>query len=165
MKILIFICFLAISSSLFSQNGNGSGNDFTVVVTGGDWVPIILEQDITAAGNDYNQDYNSISKQTTITITSTFQNRQFIVSIYKVDNIPSWPSGLDLQITRTYSSNLTAPQPPPQPIPDYSGPLSFSIGGSKTNQMSFEYKIRGISVLLPVAFYTTTIFFTVTMMQ
>jgi hypothetical protein len=163
MKNLIFICFLAISSSLFSQNGNG----FTVAVTGSDWAPIILEQDITKAGDDYNLDYNSISKQTTITITSTFQNKQFIVSIYKEDNTPSWPSGLDLQITQTYSSNLTtaSPPPPPQSIPDYSGPLlSFSIEGSKTNQMSFEYKIRGISVLLPVALYTTTIFFTVTMM-
>lgn len=172
MNKLIFICFLAISSNLFSQ-GNGNGDSFTVTVNNGNMVNITIPiNDITEAGNDYyNKDYeNDLGSQTEISISSTFQNQLFTVTINRGDDDPAWPLGfpdLDLQMKVSSSSSLISPAYQPfKSIPYNNGGLSqfsFDIGGNKKNQMIFNYKIKGISVLLPVNTYKTTIFFTVMM--
>lgn len=149
MKKLIFICFLAISNSFFGQ-GN---NNFTVNVNSS-WIKSILASDIIEAGNDYNLDYfTDDSDRTIVTISSNWQNKNFNVYISKNDDV--WDPILDLQIRQVGIGQGFVT------IPDNINSLYFSIKGSKKNIMTLEYKIKGISVLLPVQPYTTTIVFTV----
>lgn len=153
MKKLFFICFLVISKSLFGQGNGNNSNNFTVNVIGS-WMQSIPASDIIEAGNDYNLDYFSNDfDQTKVTISSNWQNKNFNVYISKNDGV--WDPILDLQIRQVgIGQNFVT-------IPDTIGSLYFSIIGSKENIMTLEYRIKGISVLLPVQPYTTTIVYTV----
>lgn len=162
MKNLIFIAFLFISSSMFGQ-----GIDITA--TGG-WMNNISPSDISEAGNDYPTAYTSNVNQTLLTIIPKNYNK--LIYVYVTRSDIAWHNNLTLKIRRTSNGTnnnntinggliyqtITNAQPPssaPSPVT----PL-FICEGPFIN-LAIQYEITGISVLLPVQSYATTIIFTV----
>lgn len=161
MKNLFFIAFLVISGSLFGQG-------IDVTVTGG-WVNNISPSDISDAGNDYPIAYTSNINQTLLTIIPKNYNKLIYVYVTRSDIV--WHNNLTLKIRRTSNGTnnnntinggllyqtITNAQPPSN-APSAITPL-FTCEGPFIN-LSFQYEITGISVVLPVQSYATTIYFT-----
>jgi hypothetical protein len=162
MKNLIFITFLVISNSLFSQG-------IDIIVTGG-WMRNISPSDISEAGNDYPITYTSNTNQTLLTITPKNYNKTIYVYVTRSDI--AWNTNLTLKIRRTSNgtnnniniaegliyqtiTNTSPPLSAPSPVT----PL-FTCNGPFIN-IPLQYEITGISVLLPVQSYSTTIYYTV----
>lgn len=160
MKNLTFIIFLAFSTTLLSQ-------DFTFTVAG-NWMNTISPSDIIEAGNDYPTSYESNTNQTLLSITPTSNGKTLYVYVTRSDI--KWHNDLILQIKRNTSGNnssvsgdtmyqvITNASPPsntPSPLATL-----FTCKGAVTS-MNLQYKITGISVLLPVDSYSTTITYTV----
>lgn len=160
MKNLIFICFLAISGSLFSQG-------IVFNVTGGNWSPFI---NISEAGEDYPIHYESSSSKTLLTIDP--QNKIKDIYVYVTRSDIAWNNNLTLKIRRTSNgtnnninifggliyqtiTNTSPPSTAPSPVTHL-----FICNGSFIN-IPLQYEITGISVLLPVQSYSTTIYYTV----
>ena len=152
MKNFTLIVFILISNVLFSQSVSVSGS----------WIKTISASDITEAGKDYVGTYTSSTTQTKISIDPRRKNNTTVISIRKDDG--DWHEDLNLQIKRINNG-----------IKDTSGGLEFQsitdIGADffktkgKKENVPLQYRINGISVLLPVLLpvqeYTTTIIFTV----
>lgn len=163
MKNLIFISFLVISNSLFGQ-----GIDVTVA---GGWVNNISSSDISEAGNDYPTTYVSNLNQTLLTIIPKNYNKQIYVYVTKSDI--GWHNNLTLKIRRTSNGTYTNSEiirggdifqiitdaQPPSNAPSQVTPLFISNGPFLN--IPLQYEISGISVLLPVQSYATTIIFTI----
>lgn len=154
MKNLIFICFLVISNSLFSQ-----GVDVTVT---GNWMKNIAASDISEAGNDYPSSYTSNNNQTVMTINPKNWRKTTYVSVGKSDI--AWNAALTLKVRRTANGT--------NGNNNISGGLSFQTITNNYDTDFFncsdyhtliplQYQITGISVLLPVQSYSTTIYYTV----
>ncbi len=154
MKNFIFIIFIAISNCLFGQHA-------AVSVTGS-WDKSFNELDITDEGNDYAGTYESMAAQTVITITSNNQHKPITVYVNKkIDVTGEWHPNLDLQIKRTDNNNNNSTGGLAfQTITDNNSVFFYTKGWE--NKVPIQYRINGISVLLPVQDYTTTIYFTVT---
>lgn len=153
MKNLIFTAFLIISNTMFSQNIN--------ITVAGSWMETINASDISEAGNDYPAAYTSNANQTSMTITPVNNNKLIYVLVNKTDI--AWHNNLNLKIKRT--SNGTNGNTSInggiifQTITNINTNF-FTCTGPFTN-LPFQYEITGISVLLPVQNYSTTIMFTV----
>lgn len=162
MKNLIFIAFLVISGSLFAQG-------IDVTATGG-WVNNISPSDISNAGNDYPTAYTSNANQTLLSINPKNYNK--LIYVYVTRSDIAWHNNLILKIRRTsngtnnnntinggllYQTITNAPAP--SSAPSAVTPL-FTCEGPFIN-LSLQYEITGISVVLPVQSYSTTIYFTV----
>ncbi|PKP14234.1 MAG: hypothetical protein CVU08_01160 [Bacteroidetes bacterium HGW-Bacteroidetes-3] len=157
MKNLIFIAFLFISNGIYSQKDK--------LTVSGDWSKIITASDISDAGNDYQSSFVSLANQSLITISPGGNSNNYVninVRVHKEDN--AWHNNLNLKIRRT--SNGTNGNA------IISGGLSFqTITGVATTLFSctgnhtlvpLQYEILGVSVLLPVQTYSTTVVFTIT---
>lgn len=152
MKNFTLIVFILFSNVLFSQSIN--------VETRRGWSKTISVSDITEAGNDYVGTYVSSDKQTEITIDPRRKNNTTVISIRKEYDSGDWHPNLNLQIKRTDINNS-----------DSNGGLLFQTitdmdafffnTEGKQEDVPLQYRINGISVLLPVQDYTTTIIFTV----
>lgn len=138
-----------ISNCLFSQNIDVSGR----------WNERIRASDITEAGNDYVGTYESDPDETVITIEAKNKNKTITVLIRKEDDPGDWHSNLDLQIRRTDNNNNSNGGTSFQTITDFDSVFFYTKG--KKNTVPIQYRIKGISVLLPVQDYTTTIIYTV----
>lgn len=162
MKNLIFIAFLAISMNLFGQ-----GIDITVT---GNWMKTIAASDISEAGNDYPTAYASNVNQTLLTINPKNYSKWIYVYVTRSDI--AWHNNLTLKIRRTsngtngntsinggliYQTITNAL--PPSSAPSSVTPL-FTCTGPFIN-IPLQYEITGISVVLPVQSYSTTIMYTV----
>jgi|OpeIllAssembly_1097287.scaffolds.fasta_scaffold01503_4 hypothetical protein len=156
MKNLFFIAFLVISNSLFGQ-----GIDITV--TGG-WVNNISPSDISEAGNDYPTPYTSTINQTLLTIIP--KNYKKLIYVYVTRSDIAWHNNLTLKIRRTSNgtnnNNTINGGLLYQTITSAPSPVTtlFTCEGPFIN-LSFQYEITGISVVLPVQSYATTIMYTV----
>lgn len=153
MKNLIFITFLIISYSLFGQ-----GFDMTVT---GNWTRTINASDISEAGDDYPTTYSSNLNQTLLTIDPKNKNKPFVVFVHKEDII--WSAALTLKIRRT--SNGTNGNSTISNGIDYQAiTINDSYFFTCKDLVTFvplQYEITGISVLLPVQTYSTSVIFTV----
>ncbi len=148
----MLIVFLIISNFLFSQS--------IKVETRRGWIETIPVSDILEAGNDYVGTYISANNQTEITINPRKKNNTTIVFIRKEYVFGDWHPNLDLQIRRTDTGNG-----------DSSGGTSFQtitdnnavffLTNGQQRKVPIQYRINGISVLLPVQDYTATIIYTV----
>lgn len=153
MKNLIFIFFLVISNSLYSQAIN-----ISVV---GNWMKTINASDISEAGNDYPSSYASNIDQTKITINPKNLSKTIVVYVHKEDI--AWNAALTIKIRRT--ANGTNGN-----INIAGGLIYQAITNNDANFFTckgyhtfvpLQYEITGISVVLPVQSYSTLIMFTV----
>jgi hypothetical protein len=163
MKILIFITFLVVSNNLFGQRV-----DFAVT---GSWMKTISPSDISEAGNDYPSAFESNLNQTLLSIYPN--NKNFPVYVYVTRSNDNWHDNLILKVKRngngtTTNTNISSgslsyhlipnAQPPsgrPTAVPSF-----FTCYEDFVN-IPLQYEITGISVLLPVKSYSTTITYTV----
>lgn len=158
MKNFILIVFLLISNCLFSQS----------IVVKGSWIwppQINWISDLTEAGNDYIGTYESDLNETEISLDSGQGNRKrwLVVNIHKEINPSDWHPNLELQLRRTSGGtnsnfNIYNGESFQTVTDNYS--FFFNTYGDQDN-VPIQYKINGISVLLPVQDYTATVVFTV----
>ncbi len=156
-KVILVLLFLC-PSCLFAQR----------VFVSGSWNLSLATP--TEAGSDYALSYvESAADQTKVTITHlSLLLPTFTISVRHTPAEP-WPAGLVLKTKRTSGGeglNLAS----------LSGGVSyitltntdqvyFSLGGllslTAVNNVAIQYRIEGISVLLPVKNYATTVIYTV----
>ncbi len=150
MKNFTLIVFLMISNVLFSQKIVFKGSSWN-------WPPTSnWSSDLTEAGNDYFGTYTSSTSQTKISI-SNGKSDKTRVEVRKDDD---WPPNLILQIKCTNRSKVDSGGKNFQTITDNDAFFLTTDNGNQTD-IPLQYSINGISVLLPVKDYTTTIWFTV----
>ncbi len=150
MKKFTLIVFILISNVLFSQSINVFGS----------WTRTISASDITEAGNDYVGTYTSISTSQTKISISNGKKDKTRVEVRKENNFSDWHPNLILQIKCTDRDKLHRGGENIQTITDNDVYFFTTKDGNRTN-IPLQYTISGISVLLPVKDYTTTIWFTV----
>lgn len=158
MKNLIFITFFVISGSLFGQRVD-------VTVTG-NWMKTIAPSDISEAGSDYPAAYASNENQTLLTIIPKNYGKKIYVYVHKEDN--NWNTALTLKVKRTsngtYANTNINDGLIYHTITDSSFAsqinLFFTCYGPFV-EIPLQYEITGISVVLPVESYSTTIVYTV----
>ncbi len=146
MKNFTLIVFILISNVLFSQSVSVSGS----------WTRTISASDIEESGKDYVGTYESIATQTKISI-SNGKNDKTRVEVRKDDD---WPPNLILQIKHTDRNKVDSGGRNYQTITDNDAFFLTTKDGNQKD-IPLQYSISGISVLLPVQDYTTTIIFTV----
>jgi len=149
MKNFTLIVFVLISNVLFSQSVSVSGS----------WTRTISASDIEESGKDYVGTYESIATQTKISISNGKKDKT-IVEVRKENNFSDWHPNLILQIKCTDRDKLHRGGENIQTITDNDVYFFTTKDGNRTN-IPLQYTISGISVLLPVKDYTTTIWFTV----
>jgi hypothetical protein len=157
MKKLYLIINLLVVTVCYSQKIKVTGN----------WNKKLKTSEISEAGNDYNPFYISKINQSKITITAHPKSKyfdlygRFKVFVHKEDD--EWNPTLILQLKRTsngskgnynISSGMVF-----QTITNNSSFFFSSVG--KQVKVPIQYKIIGISVLLPVKKYSTQIVYTV----
>lgn len=163
MKNLIFFTFLVISNTIFSQG-------FINITAAGSWTKNIVATDISEAGNDYQTSFESIPNQTLLSIYPNNKNNQ--VYVYVTRNNDNWHDNLILKVKRNgrgiFSNtninggliyHLIPNAQPPSGRP--SAVSTFFTCYDDFRDISLQYEISGISVLLPVKSYSTTITYTV----
>ena len=157
MKYFIFIAILFIVNLSFSQK----------IKVKGEWEKKLDVSDINGAGNDYNEFYVSREDESEITVSSNPKSKQddlyanFKVFVHKEDD--EWHNNLILQIRRTSNgrnnNNNIFSGTEFQTITNNSSFFFYTIG--KQDKVPIQYKILGLSVLLPAETYSTEIIFTV----
>lgn len=156
MKNLIFITFLVISNTMFSQGF------INITVDGSSWMKTFAPSDISEAGNDYQTSFESNSNQTLLTINPNNRNR--LVHVYVTRSNDNWHNDLIIKVKRTSSgTNMTNAIINGglfyHTISDLNTEF-FTSEGYPTD-VPLQYEITGISVVLPVQSYSTTITYTV----
>ncbi|MGV8946612.1 MAG: hypothetical protein ACOH1N_09300 [Lutibacter sp.] len=161
MKNFIFIAFLVISNNLFSQN-------ISINVVGS-WIKDIDASTISNAGNDYPSAYTSAANQTQISIGISNKNKPVYIYVHKDDAV--WDnSKLILKVRRTSdgtnNNTLVLPALSASSFQTITNtgiisPYLFSCEGYNTI-VPLQYEISGLSVLLPVQTYSTTVVYTIT---
>ena len=157
MKILFFIINFFIVVTCFGQK----------ITVNGNWKLKLKATEIIEAGNDYKGTHLSKRNQSKITVTSHPKSKYFDlygrykVFVHKEDN--EWHPQLKIQVKRTakgisgnnnINSGLVF-----QTITNHSSFFLNTTG--KHVKIPIQYRIKGISVLLPVKKYSTQIIFTV----
>ena len=145
MKTYILILTILLTSICFGQKIKIKHKD------GNKWVKTLSASDISQAGSDYNTFYESKTNQTEIDISKNKKNKEIEVKIHKEDLY--WNSGLKISARRSNTGQAY------QEISNVF-PQSF-IKTSGDQKIKIQYKIRGLSVLLPVGNYSTEIFYTI----
>ena len=156
MKNLILIVFLVISNCLYSQKDK--------MTVSGNWTRDLSASDITGAGNDYASSIVSATNQSLITVSPGGNSKDYVninVLVLREDN--GWDSNLTLKVKRssggTNGNNIISGGINFQTISNTSYITLFSCTGEHTF-VPLQYEITGISVLLPVQTYSTTVVFT-----
>lgn len=153
-NLTILIAFLVISNMAVSQN-------IDISVTG-NWAKIIAASDINEAGNDYPTSYASNTNQTLLSINPNSQGKLVNVYVTRSDN--NWHNDLTLRVRHTSTGNNNSVNGGSLYETITNGQTSvtpfFNFTRAVTN-MALQYEITGISVLLPVDIYSTTITYTV----
>lgn len=133
------------------------------------WNYSVTSGTVSEAGSDYSISPTSATNQTLVSITGLgIFGDTFTVRVNKLDS--DWNNNLSLQVIRTGagtaggfgggsitggSSYITLTN---SPQVFFSGTTGF-LSGSRTS-IPIQYRITGISVLLPVKTYTTTVVYT-----
>jgi hypothetical protein len=165
MKIGLLTFLLTISLLANSQSISVSGN----------WLPTITA--ITTTGSDYSGSLTSAANQTLITASglgSLLAAKNYRISVSRTD--ANWHNNLVLTARRTGGGNpsflgiLSASGgTTAQTITNLStafftinvGFLSLGLGNASLSNIPIEYTLSGISVVLPVKTYSTTITYTI----
>lgn len=163
MKKIIFLLLLLLSSFI--------GKTQTIKASPS-WNISVPTSTITEAGSNYTTNITSPINQTLVdfTVSSGLFGGNYTVSVHKIDS--DWHSNLSLWTQRTgtgtgggllgtgtITGGLTFIQLTNAPQTFFSGNTGFLSSG-RTN-IPIQYEIRGVSVLLPVKTYTTTVVYTV----
>ena len=157
MKTFILISSILITSLCFGQRIN---------VRGTNWNNTFQASDISSAGSDYKAFYESKTNQHKITFSSKPRNnytdnyRYFALSIHKEDI--NWHPNLRLEVKRTGGStngHTLYYGDYYRSITNNSSIFFYSYGSTKN--VPIQYKISGISVLLPAENYSTRIVYTI----
>lgn len=163
MKNLIFLTFLVISTTMFGQG-------FINITAAGSWMKTITPTDIIEAGNDYPSSFESNPNQTLLSIYPN--NKNFQVYVYVTRSNDNWHDNLILKVKRNGSGTNTntniSGELTYHLIPDAQSPAgrpssvpSFFTCYDDFVNIPLQYEITGISVVLPVKSYSTTITYTV----
>lgn len=162
MKIILFMFLLTITFWAKSQTISVSGN----------WLPSITA--ITITGSDYSpSSLTSAANQTLITASglgSLLSTKSYQVSVSKTNT--DWHDNLILTARRTgggtpvgvvsASGGTTAQTITIISTSFFTINVSFlSLGGASLSNIPIEYALSGISVILPVKTYSTTITYTI----
>ncbi len=157
MKKTLIILIILISNNSFSQKIKVKGN----------WRKTFSISDIKGAGSDYNEYYLSKMNQTKLSVSSANSEKQenlyadFKIYVSKDDDV--WNSNLIIQVRRTSNgknNNLNIFSGTEfQTITD--SPIYFFNTIGKQKNIHIQYKVIGLSVLLPAKSYSTVIIFTV----
>ncbi|HFA52186.1 MAG TPA: hypothetical protein ENJ95_24475 [Bacteroidetes bacterium] len=136
----------------------------------GEWNYSVSVNDITEAGNDFQGTYSSASNQVLIDVRQRnfffdlFFNYNWRVDIRKSDI--DWHPNLVLSARRTgngsplfFSGNVNGGTTYQQVS---NANQSFFSGNRSRLDIPVQYRISGVSVLLPAKAYTTTVVYTVT---
>lgn len=136
---------------------------------GGNWDAGKLLVTITEAGLDYTGTVSSDADHTILEIDAKEDNDPYTLTISRQDN--NWHPMLTLWARRTGDGSLgnggtimggqSYIQLAPNAQYFFSGLVSRG-GGSRVKDIPIQYEIRGLSVLIPVSSYSTTIIYTVT---
>lgn len=150
----------------------------SITVSGGTWTPTVAS--ITEAGNDYTSSTaQSSTSQTNISITMPdvffgFLGNNYTINIKRIDSGTNW-DGAGIQIWAKRSGNgtgggssffgtssitggnVTFQQITTANLYFFEG---VNFGTTPRSNITIQYEIRGISVLVPVNNYATTIVFT-----
>lgn len=163
MKKIIFLAILLLSSFM--------GRTQTITASPS-WNISVPANTITEAGNNYTTNITSAASQTLVSfsVSAGLFGGNYTVSVHKIDS--DWHSNLSLWTQRTgagtgsgwFSSGtitggLTFVQLTNAPQTFFSG--STGILSSGRTNIPIQYEIRGVSVLLPVKTYTTTVVYTI----
>ncbi len=129
------------------------------------WSIAIPASSITEAGSNYTTNATSTANQTLISVTSSFL-ASYTVTVHR-DNT-NWNSALTLWVQRTgngsgsffgtIAGGLSFQQVGTAAQTFFSGIIGFPTNRSN---IPIQYQISGLSVLIPVKTYTTTITYTV----
>lgn len=171
MKSLICTVILLLSLTVSAQKISVSGR----------WEFSLDSNEISDAGNDYNKSYLSNTNQSKITYSSypksNYRDRNSYFDVYVHKEDINWSPELKLEIKRTSVGTSRNPQvyqgtnfieisnnlfDPDSYNPNNYQTINFffySIG--KVKNINVQYKISGLSVLLPVDNYSTEIVYTV----
>lgn len=160
MRILLSLLILSFSFNARSQN---------ISATPG-WNYSVTSGTISEAGSDYSVSPTSSTNQTLVSITGlALFGDTYTVRVHKLDS--DWNNSLSLQVIRTGAgtvsgfgsgtitgglSYITLTNVSQVFFSGTSGFLSTS-----RNNIPIQYRISGLSVLLPVKTYTTTVVYTV----
>ena len=137
----------------------------------GSWSKTIAPTDIIEAGNDYQTFFESGVSQTLLSIYPNNKNHQ--VYVYVTRSNDNWHDNLILKVKRNGSGtntnrNISAESLAYHLIPNAQPPsgrptavsLFFTCYDDFVN-IPLQYEITGISVVLPVKSYSTTVTYTV----
>ncbi len=149
--ILVLLCFDGFSQDVSSSPG---------------WTYSVPSNTIIEAGLNYSIVPVSAVNQTLISLSRLKGSSTFEVMVNKVDS--DWNNLLDLQVQRTGTGNggsggainggETYISITNTPQLFFSG---FNFSSNVRNNIPIQYRLNGISVLVPVKTYTTTVVYTI----
>jgi hypothetical protein len=136
------------------------------------WSQSVPANTITEAGNNYTSPITSATNQTLVSFSlpSGLFGTTYTVSIHKIDatwhtNLSLWAqrtgtgTGGGLFATGTIAGGTSYIQLTNSPQVFFSG--ATGILSSGRSNIPIQYQVQGVSVLLPVRTYTTTVVYTV----
>ena len=153
-KYLIYMLFIVAGLETSAQ---------TVSITGTTWTVASPTAPVTLSGKNYETNETSVANQTLISMTGLVLTG---ISVRQIVGA-NWDSGLEIWVKRTGNGvGLTIPlggdnfQKVTTTNTAFFSVLLTVLSASKSG-IPVQYEIRGLSVLLPVKTYTTTIQYTV----
>ena len=156
-----FACLLVLNFSMTAQ--------INITATG-IWDLNVQPTDVFEAGNDYAGTYNSANNQINISVTQSsffanlLSNYQWRVDVRKQD--VNWHTNLRLYARRTGNGNpfwINGLVSGGNNFVELSNTNQILITGNRTRyDIPIQYRLEGVSVLLPVQTYETVIIYTVT---
>lgn len=152
MLLVMFICQVA-SAQSFSVSGS--------------WVVSVSASTITEAGSDYTQAITSAANQSLMSLvpgTNNGQNKNGIWQVYINREDGDWDSRLTILARRTGTGTpLSSNNSITGGTAYIAIPSSYAVffsGRGSYNNIPIQYQVSGLSVLIPVRAYTTTITYT-----
>lgn len=155
-KTIIFYLFLLLALQSKAQNMNVTGN----------WNLALSTSQITEAGNDYDQNIESSASQSFLThslggsiINQLFTNWQ--VYVQRIDT--NWNPNLKIDVRRTGVGSYTifASLNGGTVYQEINSSTSlFYIGSGNFSNIPVQYRLRGMSVTMPVGVHSTTLLYT-----
>lgn len=155
-----FTVLLALSIPLFSFGQN--------ITVAGSWTPTISPP--TEAGNNYSSTpIVSNPNQTTISISSFLLLSSYTVTVHKSDG-GNWHNDLVLEVQRTGNGTwlnigtLSGPLNVYQLVKNTPDPFFYYaslLNLTSINNIPVQYRLSGLSVLLPAKNYSTTVIYTI----
>jgi hypothetical protein len=154
----LLILILSLSAPGFCQSISISNSP-----AGGTWSVSSLSSNVTSAGTNYTHTEESGASHTLLKVTALLL---YSVSVHQ-SVASNWDSELLLSVKRTgngtgsgtIANGTTYIQLTTSPQTFFTG--SLGLGLSRDN-IPVQYKIAGLSVMLPVKTYTTTVQYTIT---